>query len=125
MDVDQFLQQAVLLLDIAETSLEGIVDRMLRKVVIVPLHCIPFLASIALWFDLCRKSSIAPPLNLPDCINNFLQVIDGREPLTTLKEAKTALFTHDSGECKSTKGLLLWSALHFFLLPLLVSFILS
>lgn len=32
MDVDQFLQQAVLLLDIAETSLEGIVDRMLRKV---------------------------------------------------------------------------------------------
>nr|XP_046909383.1 LOW QUALITY PROTEIN: solute carrier family 4 member 11-like [Dermatophagoides farinae] len=56
MDVDQFLQQAVLLLDITETSLEGIVDRMLRK------------------------------------------VIDGREPLTTLKEAKTALFTHDSGE---------------------------
>lgn len=32
MDVDQFLQQAVLLLDITETSLEGIVDRMLRKV---------------------------------------------------------------------------------------------
>ncbi|KAI2809354.1 hypothetical protein BLOT_000502 [Blomia tropicalis] len=56
MDVDQFLQQAVLLLDITETSLEGIVDRMLRK------------------------------------------VIDGREPLTTLKEAKTALFTHDAGE---------------------------
>lgn len=28
------------------------------------------------------------------------KVIDGREPLTTLKEAKTALFTHDSGECK-------------------------
>lgn len=35
MDVDQFLQQAVLLLDITETSLEGIVDRMLRKVGIV------------------------------------------------------------------------------------------
>jgi len=32
MDVDQFLQQAVLLLDITETSLEGIVDKMLRKV---------------------------------------------------------------------------------------------
>ena len=32
MDVDQFLQQAVLLLDISENSLEGIVDRMLRKV---------------------------------------------------------------------------------------------
>jgi len=32
MDVDQFLQQAVLLLDITETSVEGIVDRMLRKV---------------------------------------------------------------------------------------------
>jgi hypothetical protein len=26
------------------------------------------------------------------------QVIDGREPLATLKEAKTALFTHDSGK---------------------------
>ncbi|OTF76434.1 hypothetical protein BLA29_006697, partial [Euroglyphus maynei] len=37
MDVDQFLQQAVLLLDISETSLEGIVDRMLRKV------CLSFL----------------------------------------------------------------------------------
>lgn len=35
MDVDQFLQQAVLLLDITETSLEGIVDRMLRKVCII------------------------------------------------------------------------------------------
>ena len=32
MDVDQFLQQAVLLLDVTETSLEGIVDKMLRKV---------------------------------------------------------------------------------------------
>ncbi|RWS25145.1 sodium bicarbonate transporter-like protein 11 [Leptotrombidium deliense] len=31
MDVDQFLQQAVLLLDIQETSLEGIVDRMVKK----------------------------------------------------------------------------------------------
>ena len=41
------------------------------------------------------------PLNLLDWINNFLQVIDGREPLTTLKEAKTALFTHDAGERKS------------------------
>ncbi|XP_054162013.1 solute carrier family 4 member 11-like isoform X2 [Oppia nitens] len=54
MDVDQFLQQAVLLLDVTETSLDGIVDKMLRK------------------------------------------VIDGREPLATLKEAKTAIFTHDS-----------------------------
>jgi sodium borate transporter 11 len=34
MDVDQFLQQAVLLLDIAETSLDGIVDKMLRKVIV-------------------------------------------------------------------------------------------
>ncbi|KAI1280565.1 Sodium bicarbonate transporter-like protein 11 [Halotydeus destructor] len=32
MDVDQFLQQAVLLLDITETSLEGIVDKISRKV---------------------------------------------------------------------------------------------
>lgn len=32
MDVDQFLQQAVLLLDITETSLEGIVDKIVRKV---------------------------------------------------------------------------------------------
>lgn len=32
MDVDQFLIQAVLLLDVQETSLEGIVDRMLHKV---------------------------------------------------------------------------------------------
>lgn len=39
MDVDQFLQQAVLLLDITETSLEGIVDRMLRKVSIVAVLC--------------------------------------------------------------------------------------
>lgn len=29
-----------------------------------------------------------------------MKVIDGREPLTTLTEAKTALFTHDSGERK-------------------------
>lgn len=33
MDVDQFLQQAVLLLDVQETSLEGIVDRMIKKVI--------------------------------------------------------------------------------------------
>jgi len=32
MDVDQFLQQAVLLLDVNETSLEGIVDRIVKKV---------------------------------------------------------------------------------------------
>lgn len=32
MDVDQFLQQAVLLLDVNETSLEGIVDRIIKKV---------------------------------------------------------------------------------------------
>lgn len=32
MDVDQFLNQAVLLLDVQETSLEGVVDRMLQKV---------------------------------------------------------------------------------------------
>ena len=32
MDVDQFLQQAVLLLDVNETSIEGIVDRMVGKV---------------------------------------------------------------------------------------------
>lgn len=32
MDVDQFLIQAVLLLDVQETSLEGIVDKMLQKV---------------------------------------------------------------------------------------------
>lgn len=56
MDVDQFLQQAVLLLDVSETSLEGIVDKIVRK------------------------------------------VLDGREPLATLKEAKTVLFTHESGE---------------------------
>ncbi|KAH6940738.1 hypothetical protein HPB50_005779 [Hyalomma asiaticum] len=31
MDVDQFLIQAVLLLDVQETSLEGIVDKMLQK----------------------------------------------------------------------------------------------
>ncbi|RWS07860.1 hypothetical protein B4U79_00719, partial [Dinothrombium tinctorium] len=31
MDVDQFLQQAVLLLDVQETSLEGIVDKMVKK----------------------------------------------------------------------------------------------
>lgn len=37
MDVDQFLQQAVLLLDITETSLDGIVDRMLRKVCLLLL----------------------------------------------------------------------------------------
>lgn len=42
MDVDQFLQQAVLLLDITETSLEGIVDRMLRKV------CSP---GVSFYFD--------------------------------------------------------------------------
>ena len=55
MDVDQFLQQAVLLLDVNETSLEGIVDKIVRK------------------------------------------VLDGKEPLATLKEAKTVLFTHESG----------------------------
>ncbi|XP_053212337.1 solute carrier family 4 member 11-like isoform X2 [Panonychus citri] len=54
MDVDQFLQQAVLLLDIQETSLEGIVDRMVKK------------------------------------------VLDCKEPVATLKEAKVALFTHES-----------------------------
>ncbi|KAK4337198.1 hypothetical protein RND71_043297 [Anisodus tanguticus] len=54
MDVDQFLQQAVLLLDVNESSIEGIVNRMVGK------------------------------------------VLDGTEPLATLKEAKTALFTHDS-----------------------------
>lgn len=32
MDVDQFLQQAVLLLDVPDSSLEGIVEKMLRKV---------------------------------------------------------------------------------------------
>ncbi|XP_022650740.1 sodium bicarbonate transporter-like protein 11 isoform X3 [Varroa destructor] len=53
MDVDQFLIQAVLLLDVQETSLEGIVDRMLHK------------------------------------------VLDGREHLATISEAKEALFTHE------------------------------
>jgi hypothetical protein len=38
MDVDQFLQQAVLLLDITETSLDGIVDRMLRKVCLLSIY---------------------------------------------------------------------------------------
>lgn len=56
MDVDQFLQQAVLLLDVNETSLEGIVDKIVNK------------------------------------------VLDGREPLASLKEAKTVLFTHESGK---------------------------
>ncbi|GIY39480.1 uncharacterized protein CDAR_538771 [Caerostris darwini] len=32
MDVDQFLNQAVLLLDVPDTSVEGIIDKMLRKV---------------------------------------------------------------------------------------------
>ena len=32
MDVDQFLQQAVLLLDVHESSIEGIVNRMVGKV---------------------------------------------------------------------------------------------
>ncbi|XP_074593858.1 solute carrier family 4 member 11-like isoform X2 [Brevipalpus obovatus] len=54
MDVDQFLQQAVLLLDVQETSLEGIVDKMVKK------------------------------------------VLDMKEPQATLKEAKVALFTHES-----------------------------
>ncbi|KAH9366695.1 hypothetical protein HPB48_018482 [Haemaphysalis longicornis] len=43
MDVDQFLIQAVLLLDVQETSLEGIVDKMLQKVrVSTPFHFNPF-----------------------------------------------------------------------------------
>lgn len=29
---------------------------------------------------------------------HFNQVLDGKEPLATLKEAKTVLFTHESGE---------------------------
>lgn len=53
MDVDQFLIQAVLLLDVQETSLEGIVDKMLQK------------------------------------------VLDGREHLATMAEAKETLFTHE------------------------------
>lgn len=53
MDVDQFLIQAVLLLDVQETSLEGIVDKMLQK------------------------------------------VLDGREQMATLAEAKESLFTHE------------------------------
>ncbi|GBL91866.1 hypothetical protein AVEN_172783-1 [Araneus ventricosus] len=32
MDVDQFLNQAVLLLDVQDTSVEGIIDKMLHKV---------------------------------------------------------------------------------------------
>ncbi|XP_076371246.1 solute carrier family 4 member 11-like isoform X2 [Tachypleus tridentatus] len=42
MDVDQFLNQAVLLLDVQETTLEGIVDRMLQKVLDTkePTFCI-------------------------------------------------------------------------------------
>lgn len=54
MDVDQFLNQAVVLLDVQETSVEGIVDTMLHK------------------------------------------VLDDREPLTTITEAKDTLFTHES-----------------------------
>lgn len=53
MDVDQFLIQAVLLLDVQETSLEGIVDKMLHK------------------------------------------VLEGREHLATINEAKDSLFTHE------------------------------
>ncbi|XP_064477562.1 solute carrier family 4 member 11-like isoform X2 [Ornithodoros turicata] len=53
MDVDQFLIQAVLLLDVQETSLEGIVDKMLHK------------------------------------------VLEGREHLATITEAKSSLFTHE------------------------------
>lgn len=56
MDVEQFLQQAILMLDITETSLEGIVDHILRKV-----------------------------------------FADGKEEVATLKEAKQALFTHETG----------------------------
>nr|XP_015925621.1 sodium bicarbonate transporter-like protein 11 isoform X1 [Parasteatoda tepidariorum] len=54
MDVDQFLNQAVLLLDVQETSVEGIIDKMLHK------------------------------------------VLDSRESLITISEAKEAIFTEDS-----------------------------
>lgn len=58
MDVDQFLQQAVLLLDIAETSLEGIVDRMLRKVMFMPFCCclcfIDFFKPNSVAFSICQ-----------------------------------------------------------------------
>lgn len=40
MDVDQFLQQAVLLLDVQEASIEGIVDKMVRKVIIFCIYSI-------------------------------------------------------------------------------------
>lgn len=39
MDVDQFLNQAVLLLDVQETSVEGIIDKMLHKVRFFPNFC--------------------------------------------------------------------------------------
>ena len=36
-------------------------------------------------------------LNLPSSLSPT-QVLDGREPLATIKEAKSVLFTHESGE---------------------------
>lgn len=66
MDVDQFLQQAVLLLDVNETSLEGIVDRIVKKVsqsfaCLLPLalscfRC-PFLSLIPCSFPLCPRDA--------------------------------------------------------------------
>ena len=64
MDVDQFLQQAVLLLDITETSLEGIVDRMLRKVSIISLLLGIFLHQLTIVVVRSLPPALQKPLNL-------------------------------------------------------------